>query len=481
MSTGDADYTIEAGERAGRGTNVILHLREGMDEFLDEWRIRQIVKEYSDYIAHPIVMAVSRTKKEGDQEETTVEDETLNSMKAIWRRDKKDIPEEEYLEFYTHISHDHQPPLRTLHYAGEGTTEFKALLFLPAQAPVDLFMRDPSRGGVQLYVKNVFITDHCKDLIPEYFRFIRGVVDSSDLPLNVSREMLQDDAVIRRIRKSVTGKVLGLLAEMKEKQADDYLKFYTAFGRVIKEGVHHDFENHDKLKDLLLFAATKTEDGRPADLKTYVGRMPESQKAIYYLTADSLAAARGSPQLEVFQARGIEVLFLTDPIDEWVTMRLTEYGGKPLHAIDRGDLNLDGEEGKKEQEAKRAEASKEYKDLLDLIRKKLDADIKEVRLSGRLTDSACCLVADEHAMTANMERIMRSLNQGAPPAKRILELNPTHPVLARMKAVFETDRNSPRLADYADLLHGQALIAEGSPIKDPLRFTKLVSDLMAHG
>jgi molecular chaperone HtpG len=482
-SKGAGNYTLEDAEKESQGTDITLHLSEGQDEYLDEWTLKRIIKEYSDYIAVPVVMEVTKTvpaEEEGGEPTTEVETQTLNSMKAIWKKSQAEVTEEEYNDFYRHVSHDHTDPMRVIHYIAEGATEFRALLYLPSQAPFNMFLKDEHKG-IHLYVKNVFITDDCKELIPDYLRFVRGVVDSSDLPLNVSREMLQDDAIIRRINKSVVGKILKELADLKEKDAEQYLTFYDEFGAVLKEGLYMDFQNGDKLKELVLFHSTQTEDGKPISLRDYVDRMPEGQKEIYYISGDSLEAARNSPHLEVFRNKGYEVLYFVDTIDEWVVQRLTEYDGKPLKAVDRGDLDLDSEEEKKEHEEKREEATKEYKDLLAYMGGKLEEQVKEVRLSSRLTDSACCLVADEMGMNAHMERIMKAMSQDMPDSKRILELNPDHPVLATMKGLFEADKESEKLANYVELLYDQALLTEGSAIKNPLRFTKLVSELMVGG
>ncbi|BDV43814.1 chaperone protein HtpG [Geotalea uraniireducens] len=485
-STGDGSYTIEACDKAGRGTEITLHLKEDLKEYLDEWRIRSIVKKYSDYVQYPVVMDVTRTEVpkgvngeeiEGAGTIEKTEEETLNSMQAIWTRAKSEISEEEYVEFYKHISHDFDKPLKTIHYAAEGTSEFKALLYIPAHKPFDLFYPDRKRG-VQLYVRRVFITDNCEHLVPEYLRFMKGVVDSSDLPLNVSREILQEDVQIKRIQKNLVGKVLSTLGEMKEKEPEEYCSFYQEFGPVLKEGVHFDYANRDKLQELLLFESTTTEAGAFVSLEEYTERMAEGQQEIYYITGTSRAALEQSPHLEIFRKKGYEVLFLTDPVDEWVVQGLTEYAGKKLKAADRGDVSLASDEEKKEQEAKQEEAAKQYGALLQFINGKLADRIKEVRLSNRLTDSACCLVADEYGMNANMERILRAMNQEVPDSKRILELNPDHPLLQVLTAIYEKDQANPRLADYCDLLYDQALLTEGSPIKDPLRFTRLVSELM---
>jgi len=485
-STGDGSYTIEECSRERRGTEIVLHLKEEFKEYLDEWKIRSIVKKYSDYIQYPVVMDVTRTEVpkgvdgkeiEGAGTIEKTEEETLNSMKAIWARSKSDVTEEEYNEFYKHISHDFDAPFRTIHFSAEGTSEFKALVYLPSRKPFDMFFADRKKG-LQLYVKRVFISDKCEELIPDYLRFVKGVVDSSDLPLNVSRELLQEDVQIKRIQKSLVGKILSTLAEVKEKNYDEYVTFWKEFGQVIKEGVHFDFANKEKLQDLLLFESTRTENGAFVSLKEYVERMAETQKEIYFITGTSREALEQSPHLEVFRSKGFEVLFLADPVDEWVVQALTEYDGKQLKAVDRGDISIDSDEEKQEKEKKREEAQKEFSDLISLITERLKDKVKEVRFSNRLTDSACCLVADEYGMNANMERIMKALNQSVPESKRILELNPGHPILKVMADLHTADKGAPALGDYADLLYDQALLTEGSPIKDPLRFTKLVSELM---
>ena len=485
-STGDGSYTIEECEKETRGTEIVLHMKDEMKEYLDEWKIRSIIKKYSDYVQYPVVMDVTRSEPVKDQEGKVIEgggnidtttEETLNSMKAIWTRSKSEISTEEYEEFYKHISHDYDKPLSTIHYSAEGVSEFKAIVYIPSHKPFDLFMRDHKKG-VHLYVKRVYITDNCEALLPDYLRFIKGVVDSSDLPLNVSREILQEDVQIKRIQKSLVGKILSTLAEMKEKEPETYLKFYTEFGPVLKEGIHFDHANKEKIQDLLLFESSKTENGKSVSLKQYLERMPEGQKEIYYITGMSRAAVENSPYMEVFRKKDYEVLYMTDPVDEWVVQSVTEYQEKHLKAIDRGDLELDSEEEKKAHEAKKEEAKKEYGGVISFIQETLKEKVKEVRLSSRLTESACCLVADEMGLNANMEKILKSMNQDVPEAKRILELNPDHPILQVMTAMFDQDKTNVRLSDYCELLFDQALLTEGTPIKDPLRFTKLVSELM---
>ena len=488
-STGDGSYSIEECEKETRGTDIVLHLKDDMKEFLDDWRIRSIVKKYSDYVQYPVVMDVTRSEPVKDQDGKVIEgggnidvttEETLNSMKAIWTRSKSEISEEEYEEFYKHISHDFDKPLSTIHYSAEGVSEFKAIVYIPSHKPFDLFLRDHKKG-VHLYVKRVYITDNCEALLPDYLRFIKGVVDSSDLPLNVSREILQEDVQIKRIQKSLVNKVLSTLAEMKEKDFDNYLKFYQEFGPVLKEGVHFDHANREKIQDLLLFESSKTESGKYVSLKEYVARMPEAQKEIYYITGMSRDAVENSPYMEVFRKKDFEVLYMTDPVDEWVVQAIHLYDEKHLKAIDRGDLELDSEEEKKEQEAKKEEAKKEYAGVISYIQETLKDKVKEVRLSSRLTESACCLVAEEMGMNANMEKILKSMNQEVPEAKRILELNPDHQIMQVMTSMFEKDKEDPKLASYSELLFDQALLTEGSPIKDPLRFAKLVSELMVAG
>jgi molecular chaperone HtpG len=488
-STGDGSYTIEECEKETRGTEIVLHMKDEMKEYLDEWRIRSIIKKYSDYVQYPVVMDVTRSEPVKDQDGKVIEgggnidtttEETLNSMKAIWTRPKSEITEEEYQEFYKHISHDYDKPLSTIHYSAEGVSEFKAIVYIPSHKPFDLFMRDHKKG-VHLYVKRVYITDNCEALLPDYLRFIKGVVDSSDLPLNVSREILQEDVQIKRIQKSLVGKILSTLAEMKEKTPEDYLKFYAEFGPVLKEGIHFDHANKEKIQDLLLFESSKTENGKFVSLKEYLERMPEGQKEIYYITGMSRSSVENSPYMEVFRKKEYEVLYMTDPVDEWVVQTVTEYNEKHLKAIDRGDLELDSEEEKKAHEAKKEEAKKEFGSVISFIQDTLKEKVKEVRLSSRLTESACCLVADEMGLNANMEKILKSMNQEVPEAKRILELNPDHPIMQVMTAMFEKDKENAKLADYCELLFDQALLTEGTPIKDPLRFTKLVSELMVAG
>ncbi len=470
-SAGDGSYSLEEAARDKPGTTIVLKLREGMDDFLNEWRLHELVKKYSDFIAYPIRFS--------DTGEAPKEDaQPLNTMKALWKRPKSEQTEEETNKFYTHLTHDYNPPLKTIPMSVEGAVEFKALLFLPKQAGFDLMMPN-KKHGLHLYVRNVFIGADFDLLLPEYLRFVKGVVDSSDLPLNVSREMLQDDAVIRKIKSNITGKILGTLAEMMADAPETYTAFFTAFGRVLKEGLHNDYENGDKLKALMMFRSATRDGNALISLADYVKAMPETQQDIYYLIAEDLETARHAPHIEALTQRGYDVLLFTDPIDQWVVDTLREFDGKKLVAVDKGALEVGTDEEKAAAKKKIEAAAGDFKELTALIQEHLKDDVKEVRFSPRLTGSACCLVADEHALNPSMERLMRAMNQEVPKQLRTLELNPDHAVIARMKSMLETDKNDTRLADYADLLFGQALLAEGASPKNPQRFTQLVAELMA--
>ncbi|MDD2599734.1 MAG: molecular chaperone HtpG [Kiritimatiellae bacterium] len=481
-STGDGTYTLEPAERDLPGTTITLKLREDQQEYLDGWRIRELVKKYSNFIAYPICLEEVKAESAEDDEaqedaEPNKDTEPLNAMTALWKRSKNDVTKEEYKEFYTHLTHDHQEPLETIHLAVEGAVEFRALLFLPRQAGFDLMMPN-QKHGLSLYVRNVLIGSEFEMLLPEYLRFVKGVVDSSDLPLNVSREMLQDDAVVRKIKSNITGKILNALAEMMNSEPAQYKLFYTAFGRIIKEGLHSDWSNADKLKNLIMFPSAKTEEGYLISLKQYVDAMPQDQGAIYYLLSEDLLTARQSPHLETLSARGYDVLLFVDPVDQWIAQSLTEFDGKKIVSVDKGDLQLGDEKEREQTKKKLADASAEYKALIEFIQGQLKGEIKEVRLTPRLTESPCCLVADENAMNASMERLMRAMNQEVPKQLRLLELNPNHPLIQKMKEMAAESALSERLADYVELLYGQALLGEGSAVKNPQRFTRLISELM---
>ena len=480
-STGTGSYSIEDIEKESRGTEIKLFLKDDTDEFLEEWKIRKIVKTYSDYIEYPVTMDIVHSEKPKDDEGKviedaeaveTIEEQTLNSQKALWTRSKNDISDDEYKEFYKHISGDFGEPLETIHFNVEGNFEFNAVLFLPEKAPFDLFMNSEKKG-VHLYVKRVFIMDDCKALMPEYLRFVKGVVDSADLPLNVSREILQEDKLIGKIQNNLVKKVLDTLKVMMKKDYDKYLKFYEEFGKVLKEGMHSDFANKEKIQDLMLFESSSTNAGEYISLKKYVERMPSDQKEIYYITGTSRSSVENSPHLEIFKKKGFEVLFLTDPIDEWVTQSLFEYDSKAVKSIVKGDVNLDE---KDEEDAKKE--AEEYKTPLEAIQKVLDEDVKEVRFSNRLTDSPCCLVADEYAMSANMERLMQSMNQEIPKQKRIFELNKDHAVIQKVLELAGKESSSEELEEYTNILYNQALLVEGSPIQDPSGFAQKVTKLL---
>lgn len=484
QSDGEGAYSIEGGERAEPGTSVMLHLRDGeeFDDYLKKWRVGDLVKSYSDFIAYPIYFRELPEKKEEPKKDADgneiVEDKKpeepkpLNTMTALWKRAKKDVKEEEYNEFYRHLTHSYQDPLETIHFSGEGAVEFKALLFVPAEAGMDLYMPHTKRG-LSLYVRNVFIGNDFEMLLPEYLRFAKGVVDSSDLPLNVSREMLQDDAVISKIKSAVTSKILSSLQELKDKKPEKYLKFYETFGRVLKEGIHSDYGNAERIKKLAMYYSAKTEAGKRISLDEYVKAMPEAQKEIYYITADRVEDARNSPAIEQALKHGCDVLFFTDPVDEWLTDRFLAYEGKNLVDVAKGEVQFGTEEEKKAEKEAADKASAELKPFLEAVKSQLSEQVEDVRVSTRLADSPCCLVAGPYAMSASMERMMRAMNQEVPANKRILEVNATHPLVEKMRGL-----EGDALRDAVELLYGQALIAEGSAIPDPGRFTKLLTALM---
>lgn len=473
-SSADGSYTVEDAEKTSRGTDVVLHLKEEEKKYLESWEIRDIVKKYSDFIEHPVVMEIEKEKESEISKGSKVkvkEEETLNSMKAIWLRDKAEVTNEEYNEFYKHVSHDFGDPLRVIHYKAEGTSEFTSLLYIPAKAQFNLFYKD-FKIGPTLYVKRVQIMEHCEDLIPQYLRFVRGVVDSSDLPLNVSREILQNNRQVETIKKSITKKVLDTLDEMKKHDYDTYLKFYAEFGRLLKEGIHFDFSRKETIADLLLFKSTKTDANEFTTLQKYVDGMKDGQEEIYYIVAENIESALKSPYLETFKEKDYEVLIMLDEVDE-IVMSSLEYKGKRLKSVIRGDIKLDKEEAKEADKA-----GKKYKKLIDLIKDKLKDNVKDVRLSGRLKDSACCLVADEGDMDPQMERIMKAMGQDIPQTKRILEINPAHPLFEAMNRIFENDKESRLLSEYVGLLYDQAIIIEGGKPKDPAAFAKTIARLM---
>ncbi len=475
-SDGAGSYTIGPAERAMFGTDIILHLREDQEEYLDSWRIRELVKTYSDFIAYPIMFKELPEKTyEKEEDRKAAEEEAakpLNTMTALWKRAKQDVKKEEYNEFYKHLTHDYEDPLSTIHFSGEGQVEFKALLFLPKTAGMDLYMPQ-SKRGLSLYVRNVFIGNDFEMLLPQYLRFAKGVVDSADLPLNVSREMLQDDLIIGKIKNVVTSKIISTLGELKEKQPETYRQFYQAFGRILKEGVHTDYANADRIKKLLFYPSAKTEAGKLICLDDYVKAMPEAQKDIYFLSAERLEEARHSPQIEQALKHGSDVLFFTDPVDEWLVDSFREYEGKKLVDIAKGDVQFGSEAEQKAEKEANEKSAAELQGFLAAVKEQLKDQVADVRVSTRLADSPVCLVAGANALSASMERMMRAMNQEVPHEKRTLEINAGHPLIAKMKAL-----EGDELKDAVELLYDQALIAEGSAIPDPGRFSKLLTALL---
>ncbi|MBI4984278.1 MAG: molecular chaperone HtpG [Rhodocyclales bacterium] len=470
-SDGSGEFSVEMVEKAGRGTEITLHLKESEGDLLSGWKLRSIVRKYSDHIVQPIVMKKEEWDKDKNEQVVTDEDETVNKASAIWARAKNDISDDEYKEFYKHVGHDFEDPLAWTHARVEGKSEYTQLLYVPSRAPFDLWDRN-ARHGVKLYVRRVFIMDDAEQLMPLYLRFVRGVVDSADLPLNVSREILQESKDIEAIRKGCTNKVLGMLDDLAANDKEKYAKFWGEFGRVLKEGVGEDFANKEKIAKLLRFASTHADNAEEVvALADYLGRMKEGQEKIYYVAAETFNAAKNSPHLEIFRKKGIEVLLLSDRVDEWVVSHLTEFEGKELVSVAKGGLDL----GKLEDEAEKKEQEKEagdFKELTDKIGKSLGERVKEVRITHRLTDSPACLVADEHGMSGNMLRILKAAGQKSPDAKPILEINPKHPVVLRLK--YE----EKKFDDWAAVLFDQALLAEGGQLDDPATFVKRVNDLM---
>ncbi len=473
-SSADGSFTVEDVGKEGKGTDIILHLKEEEKKYLEEWEIRNIVKKYSDFIEHPVVMDVERereSKLDKTKKVKLKEEETLNSGKAIWLKSKSDITETEYNEFYKHISHDFSDPAKVVHYKVEGVSEFTSLFYIPSIRPMDIFYKE-YKIGLTLYVKRVKIMDHCEELIPPYLRFVRGMVDSSDLPLNVSREILQNNRQVETIKNSITKKVLDTLSDIKKKEYDKYLKFYGEFGRVLKEGIHFDFPKREAIGELLLFPSTKTDKDKFRTIQDYIDDMQDGQEEIYYITGTSLDEALKSPYLEAFKDKDYEVLIMLDDIDD-IIMSQFEYKGKKFKSVIKGDVTLD-----KSEKDEKDKARKKYAKLLDLMGDLLDNDVKEVRLSGRLKASACCLVADEGEMDPQMEKLLRSMGQDVPKRKRILEINPSHQIFESMNKIFEEDRGNKILEEYTELLYDQALLLEGSKPRDSAAFAKAIAKLM---
>jgi molecular chaperone HtpG len=470
-SEGAGEFTVEMAEKATRGTEITLHLREGQDDLLAGYKLRSIIRTYSDHILQPIVMKQEEWDKDKGEQVVTDKDETVNQASALWARPKSEITEDQYQEFYKHVGHDFEEPLTWTHARVEGKTEYTQLLYIPAHAPFDLWDRN-TRHGIKLYVQRVFIMDDAEQLLPVYLRFVRGIVDSADLPLNVSREILQESKDIEAIRKGCTAKVLGLLTDMAANDKDKYAKFWDAFGRVLKEGVGEDFANREKIAALLRFASTHHDTtGQTVSLADYIARMKPEQEKIYYVTAETFNAAKNSPHLEVFRKKGIEVLLLSDRVDEWVASHLTEFEGKPLASVAKGGLDLGKLEDEAEKQAQTAVAD-EFKALTGKIAASLAERVKEVRITHRLTDSPACLVVDDDDMSGNLARMLKAAGQAVPVSKPILEINPQHPVVQLLK----TEEN--RFDDWAAVLFDQALLAEGGQLDDPATFVKRMNQLL---
>lgn len=478
-SEGAGEFTIEAVNKADRGTEITLHLRADQDDLLFGWKLRSIIRKYSDHILQPIVMKKEewREGKDGESGDQVVtdEDETVNQASALWAKPKNEISEDDYKAFYKHVGHDYEDPLAWVHARVEGKSEYTQLLYLPARAPFDLYDRNV-RHGIKLYVRRVFIMDDAEQLLPTYLRFVRGIVDSADLPLNVSREILQESKDIEAIRKGCTAKVLGMLTDMAANDKEKYATFWEAFGRVLKEGVGEDFANKEKIAGLLRFASTHNDTTeQTVSLADYIARMKPEQEKIYFVTADTFNAAKNSPHLEVFRKKGIEVLLLSDRVDEWVVSHVTEFDGKSLVSVAKGDLDLGKLEDEAEKQAQESAAG-EFKSLTDKIAASLTERVKEVRVTYRLTESPACLVSEENDMSGNLARMLKAAGQSLPAAKPTLEINPQHPVVQRLKA--EAEREGSKFNDWASVLFDQALLAEGGQLDDPATFVKRMNQLM---
>ena len=473
-STGEGEYTLESVSREARGTSVTLHLREGEDDLLSGPALRAIVQKYSDHITLPIRMkkeAVPGKQADTGEVETT---EKVNRASALWARQKNEITKEQYDEFYKHVAHDFDVPLAHTHARVEGRQEYTLLLYIPRRAPFDLWDRE-QRHGIKLYVRRVFIMDGAKELMPGYLRFVRGLIDSNDLPLNISREMLQHSRDVEAIRNAAVKRVLGLLAELADKEPEKYADFWREFGRVLKEGLGEDLGNQERLGKLLRFASTHRNTAEQSvSLTDYVARMKDGQDRIYYVTADSFAAARHSPHLEVFREKGIEVLLLHDRVDEWVVAHMPAFDGKSLQSVTKGDLDLGGLAGSEEEAKQKEETAESLQPLVERIRKALGDKAKEVRLTHRLVDSPACLVTDEGGISANLERVLRAAGQAVPNVPLVLEINPEHPIVTRLKD--ETDED--RFNDWSHILFDQAMLAEGGHLDDPAGFVKRLNELM---
>jgi molecular chaperone HtpG len=471
-SAGEGEFTVEAVTREARGTDVILHLRQGEDSLLSGDQLRDIIRKYSDHITVPILMKQERWDADAKRHVIADEDEQVNQASALWARPKPEITEEQYQEFYKHVGHDFEPPLAYVHGKVEGRLEYTQLFYIPRRAPFDLFDRE-HRHGIKLYVRRVFIMEDAKDLMPVYLRFVRGIIDSTDLPLNVSREILQQSQEVRQMKAASTKRVLGLLEELATNQPDKYATFWTQFGRVLKEGIVEDAPNRERVAKLLRFASTTSDSAdQTVSLADYVARMKTGQTAIYYLTAETYSAARNSPHLEVFRKLGVEVLLMHDPIDEWVVAQMHEFEGKPLHSVARGDLDLSSIEN----EAKPTEVppAEEDRALVERIQAALKNRASAVRRSVRLTDSPACLVGADHGPSKNLKRMLEAAGQQVPDVKPILEINGDHPILKRLAR----ESDEARFTEWSQILFDQATLAEGGQLEDPAAFVRRLNDLL---
>jgi len=463
QSTADGSFEVDSAEREGFGTTVILHLKDDDKDFIDEWRIKQIVKKYSDYIEYPIILITKKDKKE--------EEEVLNSRQAIWLKPKTEIKPDEYNEFYKHISHDFNNPLEVIHYKAEGTNEFTALLFIPSKKPFDIYYKS-AKIGPALYVKKVQIMDACEDLIPIYLRFIKGVVDASDLPLNVSREMLQNNRQVNNIKKNIAKKVLDTLKNIKKTDPEKYERFFNEFGDVLKEGIHIDFEKKEEIASLMIFNTLHNRD-KKIDLDKYLENLKDGQDEIYYITGKSADDIIRSPQLEYFKNRSIDVIFFTGEFDELIIGGLFEYKGKKLKSITKGEIKFKDEDIKDLKEKE-----KSYKRLLERIKEELKDDIADVKPSPRLTDSLCCLVGDENSMDESMRKFFESMGQEVPKSKKTLEVNINHPLMKKLKDLYDLDQKSSKITEISKIILDIALILEGEKPKDTATFSQKITELL---
>ena len=470
-STGEGSYELDSSSRTEPGTEIKLFLKDDCDIYLESWKLSEIVRKYSDFIAYPVILPQVKVNEEDKSE--TVEDRVLNSQKAIWLRKPSEITDDEYKSFYSHLSnYGGTEYLKAIHMTAEGASEFKALLFLPKQAPFNLLMPDIQKKGLQLYIKRMFITDECKELLPDYLRFVCGVVDSSDLPLNVSREILQQNPLLGKIQTAVTGKVLSEMKKLLEHSREEYEKFFVEFGKIFKEGLHTDRVNGEKIKDLVLYESMNTPEGKYITLKEYVDAMPESQENIYYITGDKRSAVASSPALEYFRNKGYDVLFMTDPIDEWIMQSMFQYLKKSFKSVTKGDFE------EKDMADKIKAADEKYSALVEFLKEKLDDKVSLVRFSARLTDSPCCLIVDNSALPPHMERLFRAMHQEVPVSKRIFELNCDHPLIEAFNTKLAAADDKEPLGKFANALYNQALLLEGSPLDNPVEFAKTITELL---